>query len=113
MERPFLFVGAGDASYYEWAEVHVIFEREPSDRERATINDLIPPPLFETTEWSGVHLMVACEIDDEVADEDELISRFNAAIEAWLIEAHSICPIVVAYRHAEEESGGTAVSAWH
>jgi hypothetical protein len=31
----FPFFGAGDAAYFEWAEMHVLFNREPSAAERA------------------------------------------------------------------------------
>lgn len=34
---PFPFVGAGDASYFEWAEVHVWFTRAPKPAERKKI----------------------------------------------------------------------------
>jgi hypothetical protein len=44
-EYPFPFFGAGEATYFEWAEVNVRFVREPSADERAAIDRRVPPPL--------------------------------------------------------------------
>lgn len=147
---PFLFVGAGDASYFEWAEVHVCFTREPTAAEKEAIAAKVPKPLCDSIDFAGVHLMVASDqhahvwiaenyqsdpaseddedTDIEGEDEDSFdedgegrfffaetsqVTRFNEHIERWLHEAHAICPILVAYRHEDWESGGTELSDWH
>ncbi len=137
-EWPFLFVGAGEASYFEWAEVHVLFASEPNEQMRAVIEDGVPPPLRDSIDWNGEHLMIASDQfahvaiaeayasdEDDVEEEDEVeeegwffagdaqVARFNGAIEGWLHEANRICPILVAYRHEDGESGGTELSPWH
>lgn len=136
---PFPFFGAGEASYFEWAEVHVLFEREPSKAERRKIKIGLPKALSDSYDWQGAALMVASDQfahvaiaeqfgsddddDDDDGDFDEesgwffassaAVRRFNAAIEAWLNHAHSICPILLAYRREDCESGGTELSDWH
>jgi hypothetical protein len=140
---PFPFFGAGEASYFEWAEVHVLFEREPSKAEQRKIKVGLPKALSDSYDWEGAALMVASDQfahvaiaeqfgsadddDDDDDDDDEYldeeggwffassaaVSRFNAAIEAWLNHAHSICPILLAYRREDGESGGTELSDWH
>lgn len=138
---PFPFFGAGEASYFEWAEVHVLFEREPSKAEKRKIKEGLPKALSDSYDWEGPALMVASDQfahvaiaeqfaskddPDEDDDDDEYdeegrwffassaaVSRFNQAIEAWLHHAHSVCPIVLAYRHEDCESGGTELSDWH
>ncbi|GAA3007555.1 hypothetical protein GCM10017559_32160 [Streptosporangium longisporum] len=57
---PFPFFGAGQASYYMWAEVHVRFAREPSASQRAVITDTVPAPLRGAIDWcEGRQLMVS------------------------------------------------------
>lgn len=56
---PFPFFGAGDASYFEWAEVHVRFSRPPTRTEKAAIGKRVPPPLRDSIDWEGEQLMVA------------------------------------------------------
>ena len=54
-------VGAGEAQYFEWAEVHVVFERPPSEDEQAAIAETVPPPLTDSIDFDGVYLMVASD----------------------------------------------------
>jgi hypothetical protein len=62
MSHPsFPFIGAGDASYFEWAEMFVCFERAPTRAEAATIAKRVPAPLRDTIEWHGALLWVASE----------------------------------------------------
>jgi hypothetical protein len=139
---PFPFFGAGEASYFEWAEVHVLFEREPSKVERRKIKVALPLALTDSFDWEGPALMVASDQfahvaiaeqfgskdDDDDEDQDEAdedgesgwffassaaVSRFNEATEVWLNHAHSICPIMLVYRREDGESGGTELSDWH
>jgi hypothetical protein len=139
---PFPFFGAGDATYFEWAEVHVLFEREPSKAEKRKIKEGLPKALDDSYDWEGPALMVASDQfahvaiaeqfgskddDDEDDDEDEdeydesgwffassaAVTRFNKATDEWLTHAHSICPILLAFRREDMESGGTELSDWH
>ncbi|WP_327010082.1 hypothetical protein OHA72_24285 [Dactylosporangium sp. NBC_01737] len=140
-EFPFPFFGAGEATYFEWAEVCVRFAREPAEGERAAIARRVPPPLMPAEDeqdrvWAGPLLTVGSdqfahmwiienypkEDDDETDDDVEggfpfaavsRVRRFNEDIEAWLRFAHEQCPILVAYRPEDGESGGTELSAWH
>jgi hypothetical protein len=56
---PFPFFGAGDASYFEWAEVHVYFAAEPKAATKKRIKAKVPPPLRDAIAWEGRELMVA------------------------------------------------------
>jgi hypothetical protein len=80
----FPFFGAGEATYFEWAELHVLFEREPSEAERAAIEQDVPLALCDSKDWEGAALMVASDQfahaaiaqqfareDDEDEDDDE------------------------------------------
>lgn len=136
---PFPFFGAGDASYFEWAELHVLFTREPSKTEKQKIKQNLPLALTDSIDWEGPALMVASDQFAHVAiaeqfarddDEDEgddddddegrwffassaAVTRFNEATEVWLRHAHDVCPILLAFRREDGESGGTELSAWH
>jgi hypothetical protein len=139
---PFPFFGAGEASYFEWAEVHILFSREPSKTEKRKIKQQLPLALTDSTDWEGPALMVAsdqfahvaiaeqfarAEDDDEGDDDDDddddegrwffassvAVSRFNEVTEVWLRHAHDVCPILLAFRREDGESGGTELSAWH
>ena len=142
-ERPlFAFFGAGDATYFEWAAVHVLFARDLTPRERKAIAARVPSPLTDSVTWKGRHLVVASgqTVHADIADawpeggkggakrkpvqvdedgesfffaKDSQVDRFNEDIERWLNEAHARCPILAAYRPEDEESGGTKLSGWH
>jgi hypothetical protein len=137
-QYPFAFFGAGEATYFEWAEVCVRFAREPSAAERAAIEGRIPPPLRAGGEqgeaWEGplliagsdqhAHMWIIEEYPADDGDEDDVggglpfaaqsrVRRFNEDVEAWLRFAHEQCPILAAYRGEDGESGGTELSAWH
>jgi len=132
----FPFVGAGDASYFEWAEVHVRFTRVPTAAEQKRITADVPPPIGDVT-WAGPLLHAASEqgvgrqiraayTGSKKSTPKSLVmqnrfaqagasadARFNAHIEAWLRAAHAIVPILVAYRREDHEAGGTRHSDWH
>lgn len=133
---PFAFVGAGEAGYFEWAEVHVLFQRAPSSKDQAVISERVPPPLRDSIDFDGRHLVVASgqfvhtammeayekAPDDSSEDTFEdgfgfaansKVSAFNADIEQWLRAAHEQCPIAAAYRAQDWEAGGTELSDWH
>lgn len=138
-EYPFAFFGAGDATYFEWAEVCVRFAREPSAAERAAIERRIPPPLRpgedeQDEAWEGplllagsdqhTHMWIIEHYPADDGDEDDVdgrlpfaawsrVRRFNEDIEEWLRFAHLQCPILAAFRREDGESGGTELSAWH
>lgn len=58
---PFPFFGAGEASYFEWAELHVLFGREPSKSEKRRIKQQLPLALSDSFDWEGPALMVASD----------------------------------------------------
>jgi hypothetical protein len=132
----FPFVGAGEANYFEWAELFVCFDREPKGAEAAAIARRVPPPLRDTIEWSGPLLWVASEqgvgrlikaaYKKQPTAPSRLTTnsrfaiapgtayaRFNADIDAWLQSAHETVPILVAFRCEDFEAGGTQLSGWH
>src|SRR6185295_10638728 len=55
----FPFFGAGDATYFEWAEVQVLFVRDPSPKEKKAITAGVPAPLRDSVTWNRRHLGVA------------------------------------------------------
>ncbi|MEL5957553.1 hypothetical protein AADR41_22815 [Streptomyces sp. CLV115] len=130
----FPFFGVGDAAYFEWAEVQVLFAREPSADERAAIEARVPPPLEPS--WKGgrrlqvgsdqfVHIHIAEHYPADQGDDDfdegsswffaasSRVRRFNEDIDAWLAVAHQHCPVLVAHRAQDAEAGGTQLPAWH
>lgn len=137
---PFPFVGSGDASYFEWGEVFVQFTTTPTPAVQKKIAALVPPPLQTSRAWAGalfhagsgqtLHRAIdktypakrktsgkkksAAAPDKRwfFADEEQ-VEAFNLDIVRWLLEAHALCPILVAYRAQDGESGGTRLDAWH
>jgi len=141
-EFPFPFVGSGDASYFEWGEVFVYFARLPKPAERKQIEALVPAPLRDSRRWQGpvLHAASGQTLHHEIAKAypskskkaaakkkiapdagearwffatDGQVTEFNADITRWLVQAHAVCPILVAYRAEDGESGGTKLDAWH
>lgn len=135
-KRSFPFVGAGEANYFEWAEMLVCFERMPTKTEAAAISKRVPAPLRDTVEWDGRVLRVASEqgvgrvIESAYGKAKKAPSklttrsqfkiaptsayaRFNAEIDEWLAFAHTKAPILVAFRGEDAEAGGTELSDWH
>lgn len=132
---PFPFFGAGEAVYFEWADLHVRFVRAPKPAERSKLVKTVPPPI-DDVKWEGQHLYLSSEQGVgrhiqaayskpakqptsltttsrfKIPDGPKL-SRFNADIERWLLEAHDIVPIAAAFRPQDWEAGGTRLSAWH
>ncbi len=137
MSKPsFPFVGAGEANYFEWAEMFVCFERAPAKTEAAAIAKRVPAPLRDTIEWDGRVLWVASEqgvgrlitsaygktkkAPTKLTSKSQFkiapasaYGHFNADIDEWLAFAHTKSPILVAYRGEDAEAGGTELSDWH
>ena len=137
VEDRFPFIGAGDAAYFEWAELFVRFLTAPTAPVRRAIAERVPPPLRDTIEWDESMLWVASEqgvgrhiknaygkkkgkgvaaltsLTKFAQAGGDADAMFNAHIEAWLRDAHRRCPILVAYRRQDFEAGGTELSDWH
>jgi hypothetical protein len=132
---PFPFFGAGDASYFEWADLHVRFSRNVKPAERSKIVKTVPPPIADA-KWEGKHLYLSSSqgVGREIQaayskpakkptaltttsrfkmPDGPKLSRFNADTERWLLEAHDIVPIEAAFRRQDWEAGGTTLSPWH
>jgi len=132
---PFPFIGAGQASYFEWADLHVYFTRDLKPAERAKITKSVPPPIGDV-KWDGRHCYASSEqgVGRQIQaayskpakkptqltttsrfkiPDGPKLSLFNADIERWLLEAHEIVPILAAYRRRDWEAGGTELSPWH
>ncbi len=129
MAWSFPFIGAGEAEYFEFAELHVWFERVPSAREKKAIVKSVPSPV-DDVRWRKQHLWISsearvqCDIGSAYGDysgprsrsyiaQEAARRRFDAALEQWLRDAHAVVPITVAYRRQDPEAGGTVLSDWH
>lgn len=133
-DHPFLFVGAGDAGYFEWADIYVYFVEPPGPAERAAIAKLVPPPYAETIEWDGnilycssgqfVNLLIASSYestDGEPEPSDffgmtpttSQLDAFEKDTVRFLREAHERSPIAFALRREDFEAGGIELDAWH
>ncbi len=128
---PFPFVGAGNARYFEWAEILVRFVAAPTKSTRAAIETGVPSPLG-MIEWKKDLLVVSsqqfvqCDITAAFGSgtkprrrtrrhlaSSEAVDAFNAEIEEWLRAADALAPVLVAYRRRDAEAGGTDLSRWH
>ncbi|MBA2543252.1 MAG: hypothetical protein H0V17_26660 [Deltaproteobacteria bacterium] len=133
---PFPFIGAGDASYFEWADLHVRFTRPVKPAEKSKLVKTVPPPIGDV-KWEGAqHLYLSSDqgVGRQIQaayskpakqptsltttsrfkmPDGPKLSRFNADTERWLLEAHDIVPIAAAYRRQDWEAGGTTLSPWH
>lgn len=132
---PFPFFGAGDADYFEWADLHIYFTRDPKPAEKKALTRTVPPPIGDV-KWEGRHLYLSSDQGVgrqiqaaysrpakqptsltwasrfKIPDAPKL-SAFNADQERWLLEAHDIVPILAAFRRQDWEAGGTRLSQWH
>ena len=104
---PFPFIGAGPATYYESCAIYIRFVRVPKPRELRAIKRAAPDALH-AIRLDGKDLLAAGDLEPRGSH-----ARLNEAIERWLIAAHACCPIAVAVRPEDLESGGTKLSAWH
>lgn len=141
-KHPFPFYGAGDAQYYEWAEVIVRFIKEPTKDQIKKITTLAPSPIKpEKEDFRGKMLVagggqcinmdihkkydggaVPKNVIEDFGDKgtatlfycsEKALNAFNEHIEKWLLEIHTLCPIQFAYRMEDGEAGGTKLSDWH
>jgi hypothetical protein len=132
---PFPFFGAGDATYFEWGEIQIVFAKPPTQETFERISSLVPLPLTDSIELDGrcfcasssqlLHVEIYTTYDQEGSEEpedlggrfffapQEHVDRFNEDVERFLLEAHELCPIALAYRPEDGESGGTDFSRWH
>lgn len=132
---PFPFFGAGEASYFEWADLHIYFARAVKPSEKAKLKASVPPPIGDV-KWDGSHLYLSSDqgVGRQIQaayrkppkkattltttsrlkiPDGPKLSAFNADIERYLIEAHDIVPILAVYRRQDSEAGGTKLSPWH
>lgn len=132
---PFPFIGAGEASYFEWADLHIYFTRDLTPAERSKIGKTVPPPIGDV-EWNGRHCYASSQqgVGRQIQaayskpakkptqltttsrfkiPDGPKLSRFNADTERWLLEAHDVVPILAAFRRQDWEAGGTQLSPWH
>jgi hypothetical protein len=133
---PFPFIGAGDASYFEWADLHIYFARDVKPADKPKLEKTVPPPIGDIDWTSKRHLYLSSEQGVgrqiqaayakkptkptsltttsrfKMADSPKL-SRFNEDIERYLLEIHAVVPILVAFRRQDWEAGGTQLSPWH
>jgi hypothetical protein len=128
-EPSFPFIGAGDADYFEYASLGVLFERPPSESEQRQICAHLPAPL--SAAWSGALASLASEYgvraaivahygrgkrvrgDERTMGSPKMVAAFNRDIERWLDGAHAIVPIRLAVREPDGEAGGTRFDARH
>lgn len=134
----FPFIGAGEATYFEWAEISVVFINEPDENQKKLIATNVPKPIDDilwennalsagSDQFAHVHIAHTYSAEDnsnptpeENEDSrrwffatDSQVALFNQDIERWLFEIHQISPILIAYRPEDNESGGTDLSPWH
>ncbi len=132
---PFPFFGAGNASYFEWADLHVYFTRDLKPHEKTKLTRTVPPPIGDV-KWDGRHLYLSSDqgVGRQIQaayskpakkptqltttsrfkiPDGPKLSAFNADTERWLLEAHDLVPILAAFRRQDWEAGGTALSPWH
>jgi hypothetical protein len=111
--RQFHFFGSGDADYFEWLRLLVVFREEPTKKQKHFVKALLPPSLngivtFEERcvrifvgEWGGTFFRKFPP------------SEVNKDIVTWLNLSHRMCPILFAYRPEDTEAKGTAFDDWH
>lgn len=134
----FPFIGAGEATYFEWAEISVVFINEPDQNQKKLIAANVPLPIDDilwesnalcagSDQFTHVHIANTYSTEEnsdpppqENGDNqrwffatDSQVALFNQDIERWLFEIHQISPILIAYRPEDNESGGTDLSPWH
>lgn len=133
MSAPFPFYGSGDAEYFEWAGLVVVFETppKPDALERMLAN---APPVYLADDDPALdgrvlhlsggqlsHVWIAehyeCDEDDEPDFEGRFpfaatsqVRRFNRDIERWL---RGLDGVWFALRAPDWEAGGTEFDAWH
>lgn len=119
-KAPFPFLGQGDASYFEWFEMWVWFETPVPKAERAELVADAPPPCLRDLQWPQSELMWPSTGDQWIArhlteayGKSKQQTKFNDAIERWLLEMHAKHPILFAVRREDSEAGGTKLGVWH
>ena len=135
----FPFIGAGKATYFEFARIQVVFKNTTNKEQKEQIKKCVPPPIGNELYWEGdivsasshqfVHVDIAntYPTKDGLDPEDEKnwsndrwffaagsqVDAFNNDIERWLRQIHQVSPVLLAFRREDSESGGTEFSDWH
>ena len=135
----FLFIGAGKATYFEFAGIQVVFKNTPNKEQKEQIEKCVPPPIGDELYWdenivsASSHQFAHVDIantyptkdgfgpeDEKTWSEDRWffaadsqVDAFNNDIERWLHQIHRISPVLLAFRREDSESGGTEFSDWH
>lgn len=132
MKYPFPFIGAGHGQYFEWLEIHLIFEKTPDAKAEKGIIACAPEPIRPEKEDFANNSLIVCSeqfvnlyiqgaygSEDDKGDMSEYeasegaSNAFEEDLNRWLLEVHEICPIRVAFRPEDWEAGGTDLSDWH
>jgi hypothetical protein len=103
---PFPLIGAGTASYLQWCEVYVAFERAPTATEHEQIVEELPKPLGTVTDFDGPVLFV-------MGGKPRDVKKFERGLDVWLRAAHAVVPIRLALRRHDLESSYPALTPWH
>ncbi len=130
---PFIFWGAGEATYFEWGEVIVRFKTKPSAKQIKSIIEKAPSPIRPEKYNFHNQMLVAgsgqfinMEIEESYGDISNIdfegrfhfpkiatLKKFNDDIERWLREVHEVVPIDFVFRGEDCESNGTQFNKWH
>ena len=135
IKYPFPFLGAGEANYYDWTSIQVLFKETPSEEQKKQIQEKVPLPIVAIS-WDNniliaeneyrIHIDIANTyhtkdgLDPENKEDwknedlflasDSQVNAFNKDIEKWLKYTHEIANIIFAFRETDEV---TLFSDWH
>jgi len=135
----FPFIGAGKATYFDYAEVQVIFKEIPNRNQQKRIEVGIPFPINDFIIWEENAFSVGseAEVGTKIATfyqtingknpenqkdyeddgwffaSDSQIDEFNKNIVKWLNEINQISPILLAFRRNDPDSIDVRLSDWH
>lgn len=132
---PFLFLGAGKASFYEHYAMKVKFVRTPSVSEAELIMRIVPCALYIdpfdfkgslTMAWNDSYVQQGIQqcygrradvrpqhLHELYWCSDNAILAFEKAIIRWLMRVHAFVPIELVYRPVDPVSDGIVFSDWH
>lgn len=134
-EFPFPFFGSGDAEYFEFADVCVVFKEAPSEQALEAMLDTVPP-VFTADDEPGLNgriltlsggqmsqVWIAEHYEPDDGEEPDYeshmpsaapsqVEKFNRDIERWLRELPADT-VDFALRAPDWEAGGTEYDDWH